>query len=93
MDYSPVRYFSPEEMRALADRMQERAQRNRIVHLTPASAWLCGEALRMYAARPTRDALVAAVCGSSRCTIYPCYGCVGKANAIVHIFEGIKSLV
>jgi hypothetical protein len=93
MDYSPVRYFSADEMRALADKMQERAQRNCIIHLTPTSAWLCGEALRMYAARPTRDDLVTAVCGSKRCPLYPCYACVGKANAIVHIFEGIKSLV
>lgn len=93
MDDSPVRYFSPEEMRALADKMQKRAQRNRIVHLTPASAWLCGEALRMYAARPARDDLVAAVCGSKRCPLYPCYGCTAKANSIVHIYEGIKALV
>lgn len=90
---SPVRYFSPEEMRALADKMQRRAEMQRIAHLTPASAWLCGSALRMYAARPTRDDLVAAVCGIKRCALFPCYACTAKANSVVHLFEGIKCLV
>ena len=68
---SPVRYFSPEEMRALADKMQRRAEMQRIAHLTPASAWLCGGPR----------------------SIHPQRACTGKANAVVHLFEGIKSLV
>lgn len=82
-----TRFFSREEMVALADRINARARSERVVHLTPHSAELVARALRAYAAHPTAYDLQKIICGRNNCTIQSCYTCRAKANSIMGLFQ------
>jgi hypothetical protein len=88
-DRGPVRSFTPEQMLQLAARMEKLSGEGKVAKLRPETANLCARALRAYAARPDYEELVRAICGSKKCTLHKtCFGCRGKANLIVQIFEG-----
>jgi hypothetical protein len=59
-----------------------------VVHLTPATAWLAKQALRAYATRPTREEIVAAICGGGCNNPAACTSCIGKANVVLRLFAG-----
>ncbi len=88
---SPTRYYSPEEMEALAQRLEALAAKGTKtrVQVTPETANLWARAIRAYAARPDYDEVLEAICARKDCAIRSsCYACRGKANLIVQIFEG-----
>jgi len=87
----PTRYYSPEAMIALAQRLERLAAKGTTARIgvTPETANLWARALRAYAARPNYEDVLEAVCSSKDCAIRStCIGCRGKANLIVQIFEG-----
>jgi len=82
-------FYSIDEMNELADRMEARAKAGKVVHLTPDSAKVAALGLRALAAYPMRSQLVSIICGLDRCKDRrSCYECFGKANAIMHLYEG-----
>lgn len=88
----PTRYYSPEAMIELAQRLERLAAkgtRSRVA-VTAETANLWAKALRAYAARPDYDEVLDAICtGKSPCAIRAtCYSCRTKANLIFQIFEG-----
>ena len=85
----PVAYFSSEQMRAIAIRLEHRAEAGKVSTLKPATAAQCARGLRMLASRPAYEELLAVICGARNCASRPtCFTCRGKANMIVAIFEG-----
>lgn len=88
-----LRYYSPYEIEALAERVAKLVERNRTVHLTPATGWLVERALRAHAARPTRDAIAEIICGNRQGCSQRCMTRVGKANVIVRLFAGEPATV
>ena len=87
----PSRYYSAEAMIELAQRLERLAAKGTKARIavTPETANLWARALRAYAARPSYDDVVEAVCARKDCAIRAtCMGCRGKANLIVQIFEG-----
>jgi hypothetical protein len=85
----PVMYFSPEQMRAIAIRLEHRAEAGKVSSLKPATAAQCARGLRMLASRPDYEELLTVICGAKNCAARPtCFTCRGKANMIVAIFEG-----
>ena len=83
-----VRYFAPKEIEAIALRIRRLVLRGKIVQLVPATGYLCMRALERFASQPPREQIVAIVCGSKSCSQRPtCISCIGKANAIMHLFE------
>ena len=87
----PTRYFSPEAILELAQRLERLAaggKKSRIA-VTPETANLWAKALRAYAARPDENEILEAVCANKNCPIRKtCYACRAKANLMVQIFEG-----
>ena len=47
-----MRFYSAEEIRPIADRIDRLVKRDRIVRLRPETAWIVEKAVRAYAARP-----------------------------------------
>jgi hypothetical protein len=47
----------------------------------------------MWMAEPRRDALVREICGVPGGCINQCLGCIGKANAIIQLYEGAEGAV
>lgn len=88
----PTRYWAPEAMLELAQRLEELAAKGAKARIavTPETANLWAKALRAYAARPDHDEVLDAVCrGKKPCAIRAtCYSCRATANLIVQIFEG-----
>ena len=84
------RYFSPGEVRQLADRMERRVAAGKVTHIKPETAYLVVKALRTWAAEPDRRAIVREICGIPGGCPNQCLGCIGKANAIMQLYGGKK---
>jgi hypothetical protein len=82
-----VRFYSTEEIVAIADRIYLLVEAERTIRLTPATGWLVERAVRSFAAQPSRDQLMKIICGKDRCNYSTCMTCMGKANAIMHLYE------
>ena len=88
-----VIHFSPEQMREVAMRLQRMAEAGKVARLKPTTANLAAGALRAFAERPDYAELVAVICGSKDCPLRAtCFGCRGKANMIMAIYEGDAEL-
>jgi hypothetical protein len=86
-----IRFFSGDEIAALIDRIMARVAADRPTHLKPDTAYLVARALRMWMAEPRREAIVREICGvPGGCADRHCVGCIGKANAIMGLYEGRK---
>ena len=90
MSVSPhARYYSPDEIRALARRVRALVDRERTIRLTPATGWIIARSLTAHAARPTREQVMDIICGSKDCARKAdCMNCMGKANMILRVFAG-----
>ena len=67
-------------------------ERERTIRLTPATGWLVEQAVRSYAARPGRDQVIKIICGKGGCNYSTCMNCMGKANAIMQLYESESRL-
>ena len=97
MNESPVRYFSRAEMLAIADKLERKARSGDLSVLTPRTAFLAQNALRMYAAAPTHDDFQKAFCKKRRegaCDGRDharCFSCIMLANSAINVIQA-KSL-
>lgn len=83
------RYFSPEEIRAIALKIDRLAGTGRTVHLLPATGLMAADAMRMWGARPSRPVIIDLFCSNPlNCVLHPCMRCIGKANQIIQVIEG-----
>ncbi len=88
-DVTPhIRPFPPAEIAALIERIVARVAAGKAVHLKPDTAHLAARALRAYNARPSRQSIVREICGVPGGCKPQCVGCIGKANAIMGLYEG-----
>ena len=62
-----ARFYSSDEILAIAERIRALVERERIIRLTPATGWLVEGAMRAYAAQPNRQTVMEIICGNSRC--------------------------
>ena len=85
-----IRYFPPAEIASIADRMELRVAAGKLAQLTPETALMVVKALRQLNATPRREDLVREICGIKDGCDHHCVGCIGKANAIMAIYEGRK---
>jgi hypothetical protein len=87
------RYYSPDELRELARRVGDLVERNRTIRLTAATGWIVQRALRSFAVRPNREQIMEIICGKGPCDQRSnCMRCMGKANAIIALYEARDSL-
>jgi hypothetical protein len=78
-----ARSCSPDEIAALAARIRRLVEAERNIGLTPATGWLVARAVRAFAARPTREQIMAAICGRKDCPgRHTCMRCMGKPNPL-----------
>jgi hypothetical protein len=82
-----MRFYSAEEIRPIADRMDRLVKRDRIVRLRPETAWIVEKAVRAYAARPNRGEIMKMFCTIASCDPENCMNCMGKANAVMQLYE------
>ena len=81
-------YFSIAEALRIAERIERRAGAGNIVHLLPDTARICAKGLMRSVRPPAREDIVRVICGIKRCDYRnSCYSCIGKANAILQMFE------
>jgi hypothetical protein len=85
-----IRYFHPDDVRQIADRMERRVAAGKITHIKPETAYLVVKALRMWNAEPKRESIVREICGVPGGCPNQCLACIGKANAIMQLYEGRK---
>jgi hypothetical protein len=83
-----IRFFHPDDVRQIADRMEQRVAAGKLTRLKPETAYLVVKALRTWNATPKREAIVREICGIPGGCEKPCLNCTGKANAIMHLYEG-----
>jgi tRNA A37 methylthiotransferase MiaB len=83
-----VRFFSPEEIAALVDRIMARVAAGQPTHLRPDTALLVAKALQARNATPQRQDIVREICGIKDGCKKQCLNCIGKANAIMGLYEG-----
>ena len=90
-DVTPyIRHFPPEEIAALVERITARVAAGKVVPLKPDTAYLAARALRAYNAVPSRERIVREICGVRGGCQPQCVGCIGKANAIMKLYAGVK---
>lgn len=88
MPYLERPYLTIAEALRIAERIESRAGRGRIVHLLPDTARLCAQRLRHSVTPPRREDVVRIICGIKRCDHRNnCYSCIGKANEILSLLE------
>jgi hypothetical protein len=81
--------YSSDEIAALAERIRRLVEAEREIRITPATGWLVARAVRAFAARPTREQVMAAICGRKDCPERAtCMRCMGKANLIMRLYDG-----
>ena len=83
-----IRYFSSEEVRQIVQRLEQRVTAGKITQLKPETAYLVVQALRGWNAKPSRDSIVREICGVPRGCAERCINCIGKANAVMQLYEG-----
>ena len=83
------RYFSPEEIRTIAAKIDRLAKAGRTIRLLPTTGMMAADAMHMFAARPSRNLLVSLLCHApTQCADNKCIRCIGKANQIIRVIEG-----
>lgn len=89
------RYFSPDELRRLAERIQARVDQRKVTSLTPDSAFYAASGLRMLATRPVRPDIMPIICGHNcdKTAQANCMSCIGKANLIERMYEGRADII
>ena len=85
-----IRFFSSEEVRQLVQRLEQRVAAGKVTQLKPETAYLVVQALRGWNAKPSRDSIVREICGVRGGCETRCINCIGKANAIMGLYEGRK---
>ena len=83
-----IRYFSSEEVRQIVQRLEQRVAAGKITQLKPETAYLVVQALRGWNAKPSRESIVREICGVPRGCAERCINCIGKANAVMQLYEG-----
>lgn len=83
-----IRPFAPEEIAAIISRIEQRVAAGRTTQLRPDTALLAARALKQYAARPSRDSIVREICGIRGGCERQCVDCIGRANAIMGLYQG-----
>jgi hypothetical protein len=66
-------------------------ERGRTIRLTPATGWLVEKAVRAFAGRPMREQVIKIICGRGGCNYSTCMICMGKANAIMQLYESERT--
>jgi hypothetical protein len=90
-DVSPYfRFFGRDEVRALIERIERRVAAGKATALRPETALLVTKALKQWNAEPARSAIVREICGVQGGCETQCLACVGKANAIMGLYDGRK---
>jgi hypothetical protein len=82
-----MRFYSADEIRLIAARIDQLVKRDHIVRLRPETAWLVEQAVRAYAARPNRSEIMKLFCTVSNCNPATCMNCMGKANAVMQLCQ------
>jgi hypothetical protein len=85
-----IRFFHPDDVRRIADRMEQRVAAAKVTQLKPETAYLVVKALRAWNATPKRQAIVREVCRRPGGCEKHCIDCIGRANAIMGLYEGRK---
>lgn len=85
-----IRYFPAEEIAAIIARIAARLAKGKTVTLKPDTAYLAMRGLRAFAAKPDRRAIVRKICRKPGGCGRHCIDCIGKANAIMGLYEGRK---
>ena len=86
--YRHFRTFSVAEIEEIAVRIKQIVRQGKVVHLLPATGYLCVRALERFAANPTRPEIVIAICGHKNCSRGPnCFSCIEKANAVISLYD------
>ena len=85
-----VRPFTAQQITAIINRIERRVAAGKVAQLKPETAHLVARALRRYLAEPSRDSIVREICGIRGGCEQRCLGCIGKANAIMTLFDGRK---
>jgi hypothetical protein len=83
-----IRQFTLEEIIALIERIVARVAMGKVVQLKPDTAYLAARALHAYNATPSRQSIVREICGVRGGCRPQCVGCIGKANAIMALYQG-----
>ena len=84
-----IRFFPADEIARLIERITARVEVGKVTQLRPETAYLVTRALRVLAAEPRREDIVREICGvAGGCGPRWCMGCIGKANAIMGLYEG-----
>jgi hypothetical protein len=86
-----VRFFHPDDVRQIADRMGQRVAAGKVTQLKPETAYLVVKALQAWNATPQRQAIVREICRRPGGCGKQCIGCIGRANAIMGLYEGRKA--
>jgi hypothetical protein len=88
-----VRGFSIEEVQSIIDRVERLVATGKVTQLRPETAYLVARALKAWNAEPSRENIVREICGvRDGCDdVMKCMECVGKANAIMHLYRGMIS--
>ena len=76
------------DLAELTARIEKLARSGKPVHLTPATASVVADQLRVAMSKPTRDEVALLICGpgrAGRCQV-PCYECRGHANLILQAY-------
>jgi hypothetical protein len=82
-----MRFYSAEEIRLIADGIDRLVKQDRIVRLRPETAWIVEKAMRAYSARPSRSQIMKLFCTVANCDPATCMNCMGKANAVMQLYE------
>lgn len=98
-DTGLMRFYTPEQIGDLADRLLKLAGSGKVARLRPETAHLCYRALRAFAVRPTHHDLLAIVCRDKSCAgrrapdrdskgVVNCYQCDAVVNTIMLLLDG-----
>ena len=85
-----IRYFPTEEIAAIIESITVRVAKGKAVTLKPDTAYMVVKALRAWDAKPSRESTVREICGVRGGCKPRCLGCIGKAYAIMGLYEGRK---
>jgi hypothetical protein len=89
-DVTPyIRFFPAKEIAEIIARIERQVAGGKITHLKPDTAYLVARALRAFNAKPSRDHIVREICGVRGGCEPQCTGCIGQANAIMKLYDGI----
>jgi hypothetical protein len=89
-DVTPyIRFFPRKEIAAIIERIERQVGAGKVTHLKPDTAYVAARALRAYNAKPSRDRIVREICVVRGGCDPWCVACIGKANAIMKLYDGI----